>query len=103
MPKISLSAAENLLRSFNPNMQRSSYKKLAKAGLKRIDAIEQEGVPLTEQEILEQFRTIVYTDPTGEEVAACVDGRKDCRNHQELHPFHPNAARRIQQKELIPA
>ena len=103
MPSITLSAAENLLRSFNPNMQRSSYKKLAKAGLKRIDAIEQEGVPLTEQQILEAFRAIVYGDPTGEEVAACVDGHKDCRNHQAQAPFHPNAVRRIQQKELIPA
>ena len=103
MQKITLSAAENLVRSFNPGMQRSSYRKLAKAGLKRIDAIEREGVELTEQEMFEQFKAIVYSDVTGEEVVACVMGHKDCRNCTDDHPFHPNAVRRIKQKELVAA
>lgn len=88
MPSITLSAAENLLKLFNPNMQRSSYKKLAKAGLKRIDAIELEGVPLTEQQILEAFRTIVYGDPVGDEAVRHVMSPEDC-THQA------NAARRL--------
>lgn len=92
MPSITLSAAENLLKAFNPNMQRSSYKKLAKAGLKRVDAIEQaaerEGIPLTEQEVLEAFKTIVYGDPTGDEAARHLDNPEDC-THLD------NAARRL--------
>lgn len=103
MPKITLSAAENLLKSFNPNMQRSSYRKLAKSGLKRLDAISREGVVLTEAEMFEQFKTIVYSDLVGEEVVACVDGHKDCRNCTDDHPFHENAVRRINEKEKVAA
>lgn len=84
MQKITLSAAENLLKSFNPNMPRSSYKKLAKAGLKRVEAIEREGVPLTEQQILEAFRTIVYSDLTGEEAVRHVMSPDDCTHHESV-------------------
>lgn len=88
MPSITLSAAENLLKTFNPNMQRSSYKKLAKAGLKRVDAIEQakarEGVLLTEQECLEVFRTIVYGDPVGDEAVAHVMDPDECTHHESV-------------------
>lgn len=48
--------------------------------------------------MLELFKHITYSDTTGDEAAACVDGDKDCRNHQGRHPFHPNAARRVGMK-----
>lgn len=52
-------------------------------------------------------RIIHYNDSTGEEATACADANeswhKQCRNCADQAPFHPDAVRRIQQKELIPA
>lgn len=96
MPKISLAVMETktreYLRAENKPEDRRYVRILAKEGKRRLENYAHEP---TEQEVLELFRTITYTDPTGEEVAACLDGHKACRNHEEHAPFHPNAARRL--------
>ena len=52
-------------------------------------------------------RIIHYNDSTGEEATACADANESwhklCRNCADTAPSHPDAVRRIQQKELIPA
>lgn len=52
-------------------------------------------------------RFIHYNDSVGEEAVACADANeswhKACRNCADLAPFHPNAVRRIKQKELVAA
>lgn len=92
MPKISLAVMENRVRQFDPALQRSTYKKIAKLAVRRFEKFTHEP---TELEVLELFRSITYLDPTGDEVAACLDGHKACRNHEEHAPFHPNAAQRL--------
>lgn len=102
MPKISLAVMETKARehlaAINKPEDRRYVRILAKEGKRRLEKFAHEP---SELEVLEMFRTIVYTDPTGDEVVACVDGHMDCRNHQEFHPFHPNAVRRINQKEKV--
>ena len=92
MPKISLAVMENRVREFDGTLQRSTYKKVAKLAVRRFESFTHEP---TEQECLELFRTITYTDPVGDEATACLDGHKACRNHEDHTPFHPNAARRL--------
>ena len=96
MPKISLAVMEaktrEYLRAANKPEDRRYVRILAKEGKRRLENFAHEP---TEQEVLELFRTITYSDPTGDEVAACLDGHKACRNHEEHVPFHPNAARRL--------
>lgn len=91
MPKISLAVMENRVLEFDGTLPRSTRKKIAKFAARRFETFTHEP---TEQECLELFKTITYSDETGDEAAACLDGHKDCRNHQEHHPFHP-AARRL--------
>lgn len=91
MPKISLAVMENRVRQFDPALQRSTYKKVAKLAVRRFEKFTHEP---TEQECLEMFKTITYSDETGDEAAACLDGHKACRNHEDHAPFHP-AARRL--------
>lgn len=95
MPKISLAVMEakarDYFQSLNQAEDRRYVRVLAKEGKRRLEKFAHEP---TEQEVLEMFRTITYTDPVGDEVAACLDGHKACRNHEDHAPFHANAARR---------
>lgn len=94
MPKISLAVMESKARehlaAINHPEDRRYVRILAKEGKRRLEKFAHEP---TEQECLEFFKTITYSDETGDEAAACLDGHKNCRNHQELHPFHPAARR----------
>lgn len=48
----------------------------------------------TDQELIsaDEFLRIHYSDNVANEVIACVLGEKECRNCEEHHPYHPDAA-----------
>lgn len=92
MPSFTLAFWENRVRQDLVDADRSTVKKTAKLAKRRFDRLTHEP---TDQEVLELYRTITYSDPVGDEVAACLDGHKACRNHEDHAPFHANAARRF--------
>lgn len=77
MPKISLATMENRVREANPNMQRSTVKKLGKLAKKRFDAFTREP---TEQEVLEIFKAIVYADETGDTAVRHLMNPAECEH-----------------------
>lgn len=81
MPKISLAFMENKAKQAIPELPRSAYKKFAKIAVKRFEKFTTEP---TEQEVLELFRVIVYTDPTGDTAVRHLTNPAECEHHASV-------------------
>ena len=85
MPKISLAFMENKARRFaelaNVDLERSAVKKLGKIAKKRFESFTHEP---TDAEILELFKVIIYSDPTGDEAVRHVMNPAECEHHESV-------------------